>query len=68
MHYSSLQLICKQELVFISAQAEIIHMSEDLMLALTNLSNLIQHLRDMEVCLTMKLEPGHGHRHGCPRI
>ncbi|KAL0961755.1 hypothetical protein UPYG_G00331290 [Umbra pygmaea] len=63
-----LQFICRQELVFISALAEIVHMSEDIMLALTNLSNLIQNLRDMEaleeVSVTIDLESGRGR----PRI
>ncbi|XP_067282440.1 uncharacterized protein [Pseudorasbora parva] len=65
-----LQFICRQEQVFISALSEIIHISEDVMLALTNLSNLIHHLRDTEaleeVSVTMELEPGHGR--GRPRI
>ncbi|KTG03581.1 hypothetical protein cypCar_00028994 [Cyprinus carpio] len=47
-----------------------VHMSEDVMVALTNLSNLIQRLRDMEaleqVSVTMELEPGQGR--GRPRI
>uniref|UniRef100_A0A8C1YAE3 Integrase core domain-containing protein n=1 Tax=Cyprinus carpio TaxID=7962 RepID=A0A8C1YAE3_CYPCA len=65
-----LEFICRQELVFISALAEMVHMSEDVMVALTNLSNLIQRLRDMEaleqVSVTMELEPGQGR--GRPRI
>ncbi|CAM4683970.1 unnamed protein product [Leuciscus chuanchicus] len=65
-----LEFICRQELVFISDLAEMVHMSEDVMVALTNLSNLLQRLRDMEaleeVSVTMELEPGHGR--GRPRI
>ncbi|XP_039524935.1 uncharacterized protein LOC120477412 [Pimephales promelas] len=65
-----LEFICRQELVFISALAEIVHVSEDIMVALTNLSNLIQRQKDMEaleeLSVSMDLEPGHGR--GRPRI
>ncbi|KAA0705173.1 hypothetical protein E1301_Tti020691 [Triplophysa tibetana] len=43
-----LHFVCRQEQVFINALSEIIHVSEDVMVALTNRINLIQSPMDME--------------------
>ncbi|XP_057188903.1 uncharacterized protein LOC130553782 [Triplophysa rosa] len=62
-----LQFVCRQELVIISALANIINISEDVISALTHLNIAIQRQMDSEeVCVTVDIERGGGR--GRPRL
>lgn len=63
-----LQFVCRQELVFLSALAEIIEISEELMSALTNLHILIQHQRESELSEGVTLQLVRGPGRGRPRL